>query len=106
MVGGEVGNYRFVVDGRCREEGLFYADDLSTRDLQVLKDYVVRHNVNVASADDPRLRLLTQSEFLDLFYQLAYKARCLVVGFELARTISRLAFDCSPARSFYAGGFS
>lgn len=100
------GNYRFVVDGRCLEEGLFYADDLSTRDLQVLKDYVVRHNVSVARGDDHRLRLLTQHEFLDLFYQLAYKARCIVVGFELARTVSRLAFDCSPARGFYAGGFS
>jgi hypothetical protein len=100
------GNYRFSVDGKCLEEGLFYSDDLSRRDRQALKDYVLHHNVNIGSADDHRLRLLTQGEFLDLFFQLAYKARCLVVGFELSRTISRLAFDCSPARGFYAGGFS
>ena len=101
-----IGIYRFIVGGQCLEEGLFYADDLPRRELQVLKDYVVRHNVDAAPGDDRRLRLLTRSEFLDLFYQLAYKARCLVVGFDLSYDISRLAFDCSPARGFYAGGFS
>jgi len=100
------GIYRLIVGGQCLEEGLFYADDLPRRELEVLKDYVVRHNVDVAPGDDHRLRLLTRHEFLDLFYQLAYKARCLVVGFNLANDISRLAFDCSPARGFYAGGFS
>jgi hypothetical protein len=100
------GTYRLVVDGKCLEEGLFHADDLPRRDVEVLKDYVLCHNANAPSRDDRRLRLLTQSEFLDLFYQLAYKARCLVVGYGLARTISGLAFDCSPARGFYAGGFS
>jgi hypothetical protein len=100
------GSYRFVVGGQCLEEGLFYADDLPRRELQVLKDYVVRHNVDAAPGDDQRLRLLTRREFIDLFYQLAYKARCLVVGFNIPSAISRLAFDCSPARGFYAGGFS
>ena len=56
--------------------------------------------------DDQRLRLLTRREFLDLLYQLAYKARCLIVGLDLPSHISGLAFDCSPARGFYAGGFS
>ncbi len=101
-----MGSYRFVVGGQCLEEGLFYADDLSRRELQALKDYVVRHNVDAAPGADQRLGLLTRREFLDLFYQLAYKARCLVVGFGLAYDISRMAFDSSPARSFYAGGFS
>ena len=101
-----IGNCRFEVDGRCLEEVLFYADDLSRRERQALKDYVLHHNVNVASANGHRLRLLTQAEVLDLFYQLVYKARCLVLGFNLAHDISRLAFDCSPARGFYAGGFS
>jgi hypothetical protein len=45
------GNYRFSVDGKCVEEGLFYADDLPRRDLQVLKDHILRHNVNAASGD-------------------------------------------------------
>jgi hypothetical protein len=101
-----IGAYRLIVGGQCLEEGLFYADDLPKRELQVLKDYVVRHNMDAAPGTDKRLRLLTRREFLDLFYQLAYKARCLVVGFSLAYDISRLAFDSSPARGFYAGGFS
>ena len=79
-----MGIYRLIVGGQCLEEGLFYADDLSRHDLQVLKDYVVRHNADTAPGTDQPLRLLTRSEFLDLFYQLAYKARCLVVGFSLA----------------------
>jgi hypothetical protein len=92
--------------GQCLEEGLFYGDDLPRRELQVLKDYVLRRNVDAASGDDRRIRLLTRREFLDLFFQLAYKARCLVVGFSLPSDISRLAFDSPPARAFYAGGFS
>lgn len=101
-----MGSFRLIVGGQCLEEGLFYADDLPRRELQVLKEYVLRHNVAVSQGDDQRLRLLTRREFLDLFYQLAYKARCLVVGFNLAYDISRLAFNSSPARRFYAGGFS
>ena len=42
------GNYQFVVDGKCLEEGLFYADDLPRRDLQVLKDYVLRQGLRQA----------------------------------------------------------
>jgi len=49
--------------------------------------------------------LLTRREFLDLFFQLAYKARCHVVGFE-PNDISLLACDSTAARGFYAGGFS
>src|SRR5438270_2768673 len=75
-----IGSYRFNVSGQCLEEGLFYADDLPRRELQVLKDYVLCHNLNVAPGDNRRLRLLTHREFLHLFYQLGYKARCLVVG--------------------------
>jgi hypothetical protein len=101
-----MGVYRLIVGGQCLDEGLFCADDLPRREFQVLKDCVLRHNVDAAPGDDKRLRLLTRREFLDLFYQLAYKARCLVVGFGLSNDISRLAFDSSPARGFYAGGFS
>ena len=101
-----IGSYRFNVGGQCLEEGLFYADDLPRRELQVLKDYVLCHNMNVAPEYNRRLRLLTRHEFLDLFYRLGYKARCLVVGYDLPKDISQLAFDCSPARDFYAGGFS
>jgi hypothetical protein len=100
------GIYSLIVGGECLEEGLFHADDLPRRELQVLQDYVVRHNVDVARGNPRRLRLLARWEFLDLFFQLAYKARCHVVGFNLPQDISRLACDSKPARGFYAGGFS
>ena len=100
------GIYRVVVGDECVEDGLFYADDLPTSELRVLQDYVLRNNANVASGDDRRLRLLNRCEFLDLFFQLAYKARCHVVGFDLPHDISRLACDSTPARGFYTGGFS
>jgi hypothetical protein len=78
------GSYRFVVGGQCLEEGLFYADVLPRREVQVLQECILRHNVDAAPGDNRRLRLLTRGEFLDLFYQLAYKARCIVVGFNLS----------------------
>jgi len=83
------GIYGLIVGGECLEEGLFYADDLPRREIQVLQDYVVRRNVNVARGDHRRLRLLARCEFLDMFFQLAYKARCHVVGFNLPEDISR-----------------
>lgn len=100
------GSYGFIVGGESVEEGLFHGDDLPRRELQILKDYVLRYNADATSGDDRRLRLLTRSEFLNLFFQLAYKARCHVVGFDLPYEISRLACDSTPARGFYAGGFS
>jgi hypothetical protein len=100
------GIYKLIVGGECLEEGLFHADDLPRRELQVLQDYIVRHNVDVARGDHRRLRLLALCEFLDLFFQLAYKARCNVIGFDLPQDIVRLACDSKPARGFYAGGFS
>jgi hypothetical protein len=83
-----IGSHRFIVSGQCLEEGLFYADDLPRRELQVLKDYVLRHNANLAPGDNRRLLLLTHREFLDLVYRLAYKARCLVVGYDLQRNLA------------------
>lgn len=90
-----VGSYRLIVAGECLEEGLFYGPKANIR---VLKDYVAHHA--------PKLRLLPRREFLKRFYDLAYKARCLVVGFNLPFLLSRLAFDSAPARGFFAGGFS
>src|SRR4029077_5898962 len=50
------GSYRLIVGGQTLEEGLFYADDLPRSEIQVLKDYVLRHNVHAAPGDDQRLR--------------------------------------------------
>jgi len=99
------GSYRLIVAGQCREEGLFYADDLPARDLEILKNYAATHSADVAEGN-AELRLLTLSEFLDKFYRAAYKSRCLLVGFNLPFDLSRIAGDVAPARGRFAGGFS
>jgi hypothetical protein len=100
-----LGIYRFIVDGRCVEEGFFYGD-LSKAELRLLKNYVARYPAETVKGGVKELRLLTRREFLDLFWKLAYKARCLVVGFDLPFQLSRIAFHSAPARDFFAGGFS
>src|SRR5436309_6889850 len=41
------GSYRFIVRGRCLEEGLFSADDLPAADRAVLARYVRTHDADV-----------------------------------------------------------
>ncbi|MGB6358378.1 MAG: hypothetical protein WBF30_06305 [Candidatus Acidiferrales bacterium] len=72
------GSYRFLVAEQCREEGLFYADDLPARELEILKNYAATHSADVAEGN-AELRLFTLCEFLDKFYRAAYKSRCLLV---------------------------
>jgi hypothetical protein len=38
------GSYRFFVDNELREEGLFYADDLPSKDRKTLEKYVAARN--------------------------------------------------------------
>ncbi len=101
-----MGCFRVLIDGQCLEEGLFYGDDFSKADLRELKAYVARHLAETVTAGVRHLGLLSRREFLQVFYDLAYKARCLVVGSNLPFHLSRLAFDAAPARGFFAGGFS
>ena len=44
------GSYRFLVAGRCLEEGLFYADDLAADERNVLEHYAREHPADT----DPR----------------------------------------------------
>jgi hypothetical protein len=97
------GCYRFIVDGECKREGLFYADDLPEADRRVLEHYVAIHK---AEAVDKNLHLLPRREFVDLLYRAAYKGRCLLVGFNLPFDLSRIACDFTDARRRFTGGFS
>lgn len=99
------GSYRFIVNGLCREEGLFYADDLPETDLIILRKYIETHQADV-SEGNRHLHLLSLAEFSDKFYFAAYKGRCLLVGFNLPFDFSRLAYDVLAARGRFAGGFS
>jgi hypothetical protein len=100
------GSYRFIDDGQCREEGMFYADDLSSKERQVLEEYAQSHHPNVAEDGFQQLRLMTRRGFVNRLYRAAYKTRCLLVGFNLPFDLSRIAFDAARARGRFAGGFS
>lgn len=99
------GSYRFLVAGRCLEEGVFYADDLPARDFAILKHYAATHSAGVAECKT-ELRLLTLSEFLRKLWRVAYKSQGLLVGFNLPFDLSRVAGDFASARGRFAGGFS
>lgn len=98
------GSYRFIVDGQCLEEGLFYADDLPDKDRRILERYVTVHSAG--TVHDSTLKLLTRDEFADKLYRAAYKGRCLLVGFNLPFDLSRVACDFTHARGRFAGGFA
>ncbi len=100
------GSYRFIVAGRCLEEGLFFGDDLPVKDRRILERYVRTHNADVQADGHRHLLLLTRHEFLAKLYKAAYKGRCLLVGFNLPFDLSRIAFNSTSARGRFVGGFS
>jgi hypothetical protein len=97
--------------GTCLREVIFYADDLPVRDprgFEILQQYM---RDNCADIDTERVRkrigFMSRREFIDgEFYKLAYKAQCLVVGFNLFFDLPRLAVAASDARRSYGGGVS
>ena len=111
------GTYRIYLDAReefrgttCAEEGIFYADDLATRDPQAmaaLEDYVEANEADVAAGKDPRLKLLSRSEFVEeVLFSFGYQQGALIVGFNLPFDLTRIATNASPARRWFYGGFS
>jgi len=94
----------------CKEEGLFYADDLAETNpegLACLQEYVKTQKANVDRGFPRRLKLLSRTGFVDrVFWRYAYMAKALVVGFNLPFDLSRLALDCGKAQRGYRGGFS
>jgi len=100
------GSYRFIVQGECLEEGLFYADDMSGSERRILEKYVKIYRPEVSDGGAQQLHLLTRHEFVKKLYRAAYKGRCLLVGFNLPFDLSRIAYDFAAARGDFAGGFS
>lgn len=98
------GCYRFIHKGECQEEGLFYADDLPPDQLKVVRRYVANYRADTLAQTE--LMLLSRDGFLKRFFTAAYKARSLVVGFNLPFDLSRLGCDVSAARREFSGGFS
>ena len=97
------GSYRFLTNGICQEEGLFFGVDLPDHDREILKQYALQHSADSTNKD---FKLLTLEEFISKFYLAAYKGRCLLVGFNLPFDLSRIARNFATARGRFAGGFS
>jgi hypothetical protein len=100
------GCWRVLKDGETIDEGLIAGDDLPESDLLTLRDYIAAHDADTPARDP--LRLLARRDFLkQVFWPLAYKARALVVGFNLPFDLARLAVGWGEARGDpYGGGFS
>ena len=99
------GSYRFVVQGRCLKEGLFYADDLPEKHKRIVIQYATEYSKKVTGAGW-QLLPLTRTELVKELFRLAYKARCLLVAFNFPFDISRIAWNFTTARKRFAGGFS
>ncbi len=108
------GSCRFVVQGRCLQEGLFYADDLTVKEMATLRRYVRTHRANTDPRglpereipSDPDLQLLPVAEFRELLYRVAYKGRAMLDAFNFPFDASRLAVSSVPARKRFLGGFT
>ena len=98
------GSFRVFWDGRCLKEGLVYSETLSEKERRVLEHYVATHKAETVQQGD--LELLSRKEFVDMFFELAYRRRYLVVAFNLPFDLSRVAYDFTTARGRFAGGFA
>ena len=108
------GSYRFLVAGRCLEEGLFHADDLTADERGVLEAYAGSHPADTdprgiperGIPSNPELRLLPIAEFRTLLYRVAYKGRGLLCAFNFPFDASRCALGYVESRDRFLGGFT
>ncbi len=82
------GSYGVWQNDKLDEFGLFYDNNLDNNDVKTLSDY----------ADKKHIKLITKSQFLDMFIDYVYKRRAICVGFNLPFDISRIAIDYSISR--------
>lgn len=88
------------------EEDLFYGDDISAAELATPEQYSANNRADTATNSPQGLQLLTRSQFVRKLYQVGYKARGLIVGFNLPFDLSRIACGATIARGDFANGFS
>ena len=82
------GSYGVWQNDKLDEFGLFYDNNLDNNDVKTLSDY----------ANKKHIKLITKSQFLDMFIDYVYKRRAICVGFNLPFDISRIAIDYSISR--------
>ena len=93
-----VSHHRAADEWALTDEWLFYADDLAVSDAAgcaLLSDRVARLRAEVSHP----VHLCTRTAFVDgPFWQLAYRARAMVIGFNLPFDLSRLATHWGEGR--------
>ena len=79
-------------NGKLTKFNLFHAEDLSESKVKTLRDYASKHKVGKQHID-----LITQNEFVELFFEYVQKRRAICICFNAPFDISRLAltFDTS-----------
>ena len=86
------------------QEGIFYRDDLPTKDVQKIIAYAkTRLADQLVPGADRELVVLTRSEFVERVFWESVRAGALVVGFNQPFDIARIAVRWTAARE---GGFS
>jgi hypothetical protein len=94
--------FRHYVDGDVVDEGVILSDDVSADDRLLVAHYAAGHLAELPPGFSRmgigrRLRILTRSEFLkEILYPVAYDRHGIVVGFDLALSLSRLASEVVP----------
>lgn len=86
---------------RCIEEGLFYAEDLPAKEIEVLRKYRKnRKNVPTIEYFPARmtLGLMTRSSFINRVFWVAIRKWQPIVGFNLPFDLSRLAVRAANGR--------
>jgi len=94
----------------CQEEGILYPDDLPTRDpkgFARLQAYVTSHRPATTNRRRQELLLVSRREFASQRLWKALDSGALVVGYNLAFDLTRLAVGVGAARHpLFQGGFS
>lgn len=94
------GSYRVYRRGKLVQEGLIHPDGCEPADMALLEAYVAGH----PSERGGQLRLVSRSHFAnEIIWRVGYVGRAVIVGFNLAFDLSRLAVGHARSRS---GGFS
>jgi len=86
------------------QEGIFYRDDLATKDVQTIRVYGKKHlGDQLARGADTDLALMARAEFVEKVFWESVRAGALIVGFNLSFDISRI---CTAWTTAHNGGFS
>src|ERR1039457_1765223 len=77
----------------CREEGLFYADDLDSGQTEVLRRYVRNENRKRALKPSPKLKLYSRDAYIEKVFHVAIQAGAAVCAYNLPFDLSRIAVE-------------